>query len=162
MDSIYFSNAPFLSKFIEFTPGKFVLVLRWIHLISWLASLFALWWVVGYHFEKGLQQILATALLAVRPALDYFSNSLKPEPLVLLLMLIGFHFILKMLEKPSMKFLIISMFYASIAFYIKFAGIFLLPPAIAAMNTNEYAIYKVCFLVISASATKLSALLCAN
>lgn len=126
-----------LSKFIDFTPGTFVLILRWLHLAFWLCALIAVWFLVGYHFGKGWQQILVTLLLAVRPAFNYFSNSLKPEPLVLLVMIFGFHFIFKTLEKPSTKYISISILSASVAFLIKFAGVFLIPAIIAAIYLGQ-------------------------
>lgn len=135
LEMLYLSDLTRLifSKFIEFGPGTFVLLLRWLHLLSWIAALVALWYLVGCHFKKGWQQILTVLLLAVRPAYNYFSNSLKPEPLVLLFMIIGLYFILRIVEKPSYKHLLISTLCASIAFHIKFAGVFLLPAIIAAM-----------------------------
>ena len=86
-----------LSKFIEFTPGTFVSILRWIYMLSWIGSLIALWHLVGNHFGKGWMQICAVFLLAVRPAYDYVTNSLKPEPLVLLFMIVGLNYTLKII-----------------------------------------------------------------
>lgn len=125
------------SKVIDFTPGTFVLILRWIHLLAWIGALVVLWFFVGRHFGKGWQQVLVVSLLAVRPAFDYFSNSLKPEPVVLLFMIIGLDFALRMIEEPSRRNLLIAVLCAAVAFYVKFAGIFLLPAIIAAMYFRE-------------------------
>lgn len=122
-----------LSKFVDIKPGTLVLLLRWFHLVSWVGALVALWYFVGYHFGKGWQQIIAVLLLATRPAVGYMFNSLKPEPLVLLVMIGGFHFILRMIDQPRTKYLLLSVLCASIAFAIKFVGVFLLPAIIAAM-----------------------------
>lgn len=116
----------FLSKFIEIQPGTLVLMLRWIHLLSWLGAIIALWWFIGYHFGKGWYQAFAVLLLASRPALDYFSINLKPEPLVLLLMIIGLHYALKIIDKPTRGNVCLSVLFASLSFLIKFAGVFLI------------------------------------
>ncbi|NQU95494.1 MAG: glycosyltransferase family 39 protein [Candidatus Omnitrophica bacterium] len=126
-----------LSKFIDFGPGTLILLLKWIHLIAWIGALIALWFFVGYHFGKGWQQIVAVLLLATRPSLDYVFNSAKPEPLVLLIMLLGFHFVLRIIEKPSIKYFLFSILCVVTAFAIKFAGIFLLPAIIAAMYYSK-------------------------
>lgn len=125
------------SRFTNFTPGTFVLWLRWIHLVSWIGALIALWYLVGYHFGKGRQQILAVLLLASRPAFAYFANNLKPEPLVLLFMIIGMHFVLKIIDKPCRKFLFYAVLCAAVAFLIKFAGIFLLPAVVVGMYFGQ-------------------------
>lgn len=139
LEMLYLSDlARFIfSKFIVFKPGTFVLLLRWLHLISWIGVLIVLWHFTGFHFGRGWQQVLTVLLLAVRPAYNYFSNSLKPEPLVLLFMIIGLHFALKIIKKPSYKHLLISTLCASMAFHIKFAGVFLLPAIIAAMYFGQ-------------------------
>lgn len=116
----------FLSKFIEIQPGTLVLILRWLHLLSWLGAIIALWWFVGYHFGKGWHQVFAVLLLASRPALDYFLMSLKPEPLVLLLMIIGLHYVLKIIDKPTWRNVCLAVLFASLSFLIKFAGAFLI------------------------------------
>ncbi|KPK42832.1 MAG: hypothetical protein AMJ78_01170, partial [Omnitrophica WOR_2 bacterium SM23_29] len=67
-----------LDRFIEFTPGTFVLIFRWLHLIAWVCALIAMWYFVGYHFGNGWQRNLAVFLLGVRPAFSNFSNTLKP------------------------------------------------------------------------------------
>lgn len=121
------------SKFVDFTPSTFVLILRWLHFIAWIGALIALWFFVGRHFQKGWQQILAVLILAVRPAFAYLTHNFKPEPLVLLLMIVGFGYILRIVENPSKKYVFIALALAAIAFLIKFAGIFLLPGVIAAI-----------------------------
>lgn len=126
------------SKFVDFTPGRFVLVLRWIHLLSWIAALIALWYLIGYHFASGSQQILVVLLLAVRPSFDYLLNNLKPEPLVLLLMVAGLNYTLRLIDKPSWRVLLIAILYAVFAFHIKYAGVFLLPAIIAAMYFGQH------------------------
>jgi hypothetical protein len=135
LEMVYLSDIAriILSHFIEFTPGTFVLILRWVHLIAWIGALIALWHLVGNHFGKGWQQVTAVLLLAMRPTYDYVMNSLKPEPLVLLFMIIGLNYLLKIVERPRLKYLLISMSCASIAAIIKFAGVFLLPTAIGAL-----------------------------
>lgn len=120
-----------LSRFIDFTPGIFVLILRWIHLLAWVFSFFALWCLVNRHFKSEWQAALCVALLATRPAFAYFSNNLKPEPLVLLIMIMGLNYTLRVIEEPSKKNnLIIAVICAVLAFLVKFAGLFLLPAII--------------------------------
>jgi hypothetical protein len=128
-----------LSHFMVLTPGTFVLILRWLYLLAWMASFFALWRLVSYHFGKGWQPVLAVLLLAVRPAFIYFPNNLKPEPLVLIFMIIGLDYTLRIIEDPfRRRNLFIAAACASAAFMIKFAGLFLLPAIIASMYLSNY------------------------
>lgn len=123
-----------LSRFMVFTPGTFVLILRWFHLFAWIFSFFVLWRLISRHFGSRWQPTLAVALLAVRPAFAYFSNNLKPEPFVLLIMLIGLDYTLRIVEEPfKRQNLYISIACASVAFLVKYAGIFLLPAIVASM-----------------------------
>src|SRR3989338_7536077 len=47
-----------LSKFIHFTPGIFVLILRWINFLAWVLAFFALWRLVRRHFGGHWQAAL--------------------------------------------------------------------------------------------------------
>jgi len=123
-----------LTRFIHFTPGIFVLILRWIHLLAWILSFFALWHLVKRHFKSEWQVALCVALLATRPAFAYFSNNLKPEPLVLLIMIIGLNYALRIVDEPSKRNnLVLAVICATLAFLVKFAGLFLLPAIIASL-----------------------------
>jgi len=123
-----------LSPFIEFEPGTFVLILRWLYLFAWILSFFALWHLVGYHFGSNWQGLLAVALLATRPVFPFIYEHLKPEPLVLLVMLVGLDYTLRIIKEPlRRRNLLIATGCASIAFLIKYAGIFLLPAIVASM-----------------------------
>lgn len=142
LEMLYLANfaRSVLSHFIPFTPGTFVLILRWFHLLAWIFSFFALWHLVRYHFGNGWQPGLAVTLLAVRPAFAYFSNNMKPEPLVLCIMLIGLDYTLRIIKEPfKWRNLLIAIACASIAFLVKYAGFFLLPAVIASMYfANRY------------------------
>lgn len=118
---------------LRITPGSLILVMRWLHMLFWIASLIALWFFVGYHFGRGWPQVAAVGLLATRPAFGHFLMNAKPDPLVLFLMILGLHFVLKMIDRPSLKYVVISVMLSAAAFIIKFAGIFLFPAIIAAM-----------------------------
>jgi len=122
-----------LSRFIECTPAMFVVILRWIHFLGWIGALIALWRFMGYHFGKRWQQILAVALLAVRPTFAYLLTNLKPDPLTILLVIVGLDFTLRIVDDPSTKNILIAVIIASVTFLIKYIGPFLLPPIIAAM-----------------------------
>lgn len=129
----------FLSYFVHLTPGMFVLILRWIYLLAWIASFFALWRFVGYHFGNSWQAVLAVILLLVRPAFAYFSNNLKPEPLVVLIMIVGLDYTLRIIDNPFKRAnLLIAIFCAAAAFLVKYAGGFLLIAIIAAMYFAKY------------------------
>ena len=125
----------FLSHFIHFTPGIFVLILHWIYLLAWILSFFALWRLVRYHFGNHYwQSALVIILLSVRPAFAYFSNNLKPEPLVLLITIIGLDFTLRIINEPFKKInLFIAVACAALAFLTKYVGIFLVPAIAASM-----------------------------
>lgn len=123
-----------LSNFVRVTPITIVLIVRWLHLISWVAALIALWFMVKRHFGGYWKPALAVSLLAVRPAFDHCLNTLKPEPVVLLFMILGLNYVLRMVEDPyDKKNITIAAAFASLAMIVKFAGIFLLPAMVAAL-----------------------------
>jgi len=130
-----------LSRFIVITPGRLVLILRWLYLCACIGALIALWRMVAFHFGKGWQPALAVLLLASRPAIAYFSTNLKAEPLVLLIMIIGLDHALRVIDgRSGPRNLLIAIACASIAFLVKYAGIFLLLAVIGSMyfsNRNE-------------------------
>ncbi len=128
----YIARAIF-SKFAVFTPGLFVVILRIIHLSAWILSFFVAWKLIGRHFGKGWQQPACVALLACRPAFAYFSINIKPEPLVLLIMILGIDYSLRIIDAPSKKNIIAACAMASLAFVIKFAGVFLLTMIVACL-----------------------------
>lgn len=130
----------FLSSFMRITPGVLILMLRWLHLAAWIASFFVLFRLVMRHFGSALQAILAVALLAVRPAFAYLQLNTKPEPLVLLIMLIGLDYSLRMVGgKKPYQHLFIAVCCAVLATLVKYAGIFLLPAIVTAMfYANRY------------------------
>ena len=135
LEMVYLTDAArlFLSRFIRITPGTFVLILRWLHLLSWVGALIALWCLVGYHFGKGWQQIAAVLLLWSRPAFNYFMLGLKPDPLVLLLIIIGLDYTLRIIDRPCWNYMLAAVACASAAIVVKFAGIFLLPAIVTAL-----------------------------
>ncbi|MDD5269571.1 MAG: glycosyltransferase family 39 protein [Candidatus Omnitrophica bacterium] len=124
----------------EFTPGELVLLIRVIHLAGWILALIALWSLVGRHFGKGWKQAVAVALLAVRPAFGYLLNNMKPEPLVLFFMIAGLDYALRIIDDPRRKNIIIAVLFSSVAFLVKYAGIFVLPAVVAAvyMSAKRY------------------------
>ncbi len=121
------------APFFHFTPGTLVLVMRWFHLIAWVGALIAVWCFMAYHFRDLWLAALAVLLVGTRPAFSYFAVNLKPEPLVLLCMIAGLHCTLLILEKPSVLRVAGAVAMASLAFIVKFAGVFLLPAIVAAM-----------------------------
>jgi hypothetical protein len=126
-----------IAKFTRVTAGTIVLILRIIHLSAWILSLIALWVMIGRHFGKGFQQVLCVLLLATRPALPYLLSSLKPEPLILLIMIVGFDYCLRILDERSIKNVCIAAAVASLAYIFKFAGLFLIPTIIAALYASK-------------------------
>lgn len=127
----------FLSKFVVFQPGTFVLILRSLHIAGWLLAMFALWRLIGNHFGKGWQQVLGVSLLATRPSFAYFSANMKPEPLVLFLMIVGLGLALDIIERPGKRNILLAVALATAAFLIKFSGIFLLIAIVAAMYFSK-------------------------
>jgi hypothetical protein len=115
------------------TPGAFVAIVRWLHFLAWMLALAASWYFVGYHFGKRYQQIIVVLLLCVRPAYAYLLVNMKPEPLVLLFLVCGLHYTLKIIERPRYGNLCMAVMFALLAFLVKFSGLFLLPTIIAAM-----------------------------
>ncbi len=121
------------ARFVNFTPGAFVFILRWLHLAAWIGALIMLWRIVMRHFGGAWQAVLCAALLATRQTLVSFPNDLKPEPLVLLLVLIGLDYTLRIVDEPCAKNIIFAVAMAALAFVIKYAGIFLIPAVAVAM-----------------------------
>jgi len=126
-----------LSHFMDFEPGTFVLILRWLHLIFWVGSLIWLWRLTSYHFGKGWQSLLCVFILITRPAFPYFMDSLKPDAIVLFFMILGLDYTLRLVNKPSKIYLLIAIACAALALLIKFSGIFLLPTIILSMFLAE-------------------------
>lgn len=126
-----------LSRFVAIQPGAFVLILRLLHLAAWILSLAALWYFIGYHFGKGIKQVIAVLLLAVRPSFSYVLTNIKPEPLVLLFMILGLHYMLILIEKPAFRNICLAVIFAALAFIVKFSGLFLLPAIVATMYLSN-------------------------
>ena len=127
----------FISPFMEVTPGILLLIVRCVHSLAWIGVLLSVWRLVGKHFGRGWQQIVIVILIAVRPTLPYLLNCSKPEPLVLLLMVICFDYAFCFIEKPTKKKFVIPICCASMAFIIKYQGAFLLPLIIAAIYFSK-------------------------
>lgn len=122
-----------LSKFMDITPGTFVLFARWLHLLSWVAALIALWSLVERHFGRAWQAFAVVALLDIKLATIYLSNTMKPDPLVTFFMIVGIDYALRIIGTRPRRSLVLAAACASCAFIIKFSGIFLLPMIVAAM-----------------------------
>lgn len=122
-----------LSKFFNLTPATFVLLIRWLNLFFWIASLLSLYRLVRYHFGGYWQALLIVILLAVTPVFPYLIGNSKPEAIVLFFMLLGLNYLLRIIDKPSWINLVISIACASAATLIKFTGLFLLLPIAMAM-----------------------------
>lgn len=127
------------SRIIVFTPGTFVYILRWLNLISWVLAVIALWYIVRYHFGTLWQPLAAALLLATSQAFSVLSVSSKPEPVVLLFMIMGIHYALRLIERGSRRYFFLAVGCATIAFLIKYAGVFLLPAiAVALYLASRY------------------------
>jgi len=138
LEMVYLSDlAKLLSPWIHFSPGRFVLILRWIHLLALIGSLITLWFLVGRYFKKGWSQIACVSLLGVNSAFAYFVNNLKPDFLVLFFILLSFIFLFRFLEKPSYGIFILSIAFAALGMIIKFSGVFLLPVFVVAIYLSR-------------------------
>lgn len=122
-----------LSNFIDIEPGTFVLWVRWLHLLSWVAALIALWSLVERHFGRMWQAFAVVALLDVKLATIYLSNTMKPDPLVIFFMIVGIDYAMRIIGDRPWRSLALAAACAACAFIIKFSGIFLLPIIVAAM-----------------------------
>lgn len=122
-----------LSKFMDVRPGTFVLLVRWLHLLAWVAALLAVWGLVLRHFGKAWQAFAVTTLLDIKLATIYLVNPMKPDPLVIFFMIIGINCAMGIIGSRPRRSLVLAAACASCAFIIKFSGIFLLPMIVAAM-----------------------------
>ena len=127
----------FFSHFLTITPNTLVLLLRWLHFIFWILSLFALYRLLNRHFESTWICVFPLLLLSTRVSFPYLSQNLKPEPIVLFFMISGLNYALQYVESASYKELLKACCCAAAAFSIKLAGIFLLPILIVGMCLNE-------------------------
>ena len=131
---VYISDlACFFTKYIDFSPGGFVLILRWIHLLSWLGCILVLWRLITNHFNENKIYILSILIFAVNPSFIYYTVSSKPDYTSLLFVILGLNFILKIIDEYSKKYLFFALCCAAIGLLIKFVGVFLLPPTILAV-----------------------------
>lgn len=127
--------ARLFSRFMTFTPGTFVLILRWLHLFMWIIALLMLWRFVNYHFGKLWLASLSVALFASYPAFAYiFLCPLKPDPPLLVLMILGLDHTLRIFDGHPRRHLVLAVAAASAASLLKFfMGLFLLPPIVVAV-----------------------------
>ncbi|MDR4508728.1 MAG: glycosyltransferase family 39 protein [Candidatus Brocadiaceae bacterium] len=128
----------FVSPFVEVTHGTLIFVFRCIHLLAWIGSIIALWRLVGRHFGKGWQQILAVTLLVVRPAFPYLLNNSNADIPVLFFIIIGLDYSLRIIDKPNIKSFCIAIVCATMGFVIKYYGLLLLPAIALALYFSRY------------------------
>ncbi|MFH1190097.1 MAG: hypothetical protein V1682_05335 [Candidatus Omnitrophota bacterium] len=122
-----------LSKFMDVRPGTFVLLVRFLHLLAWVAALLSLWNLVMRHFGRTWQAFAVTALLDIKLATIYLVNAMKPDPLVTFFMIVGVDYAMRIIGDRPRRWLTLAAACASCAFILKFSGIFLLPMIVAAM-----------------------------
>ena len=122
-----------LSYFIEITPITFVLILRYLNLLAWLFIVVALWRFMHNHFRQWWKYLIILLFLASRPEINSLVATSKPDPIVLLVMLLGLNYTLKMIDQPSWLSFIFAVICASLGTLVKFGGIFLLPPILVSM-----------------------------
>ena len=139
LEMVYLAGAAklLLAPWMTVTPVTFVVLLRWIHFLSWLAALGLFWRLVGRHAGRGWPQQIGVLLLAVRPAWAYLANNWKPEPLVLVLLLLGLDAVLRYVEQPSRVRLAVASLCAAAAFTVKYFGLMLLPAIAAALYRDR-------------------------
>ena len=128
----------FVSPFTEVTHGILILVFRCIHLLAWIGTIIAIWRLVGRHFGKGWQPILAVSLLVVRPAFPYLLNNSNSDIPVLFFIILGLDYTLRLIDKPDIKSLTIAILCATMGFVIKYYGLLLLPAIILALCFSKY------------------------
>lgn len=128
----------FVSPFMEVTHGTLILVFRCIHLLAWIGAIIALWRLIGNHFGKGWQQILAVTLLVLRPAFPYLLNNSNSDIPVLFFIILGLDYTLRLIDKPNIKSLSIAILCATMGFVIKYYGLLLLPAIILALCFSKY------------------------
>ncbi|MBI4355016.1 MAG: hypothetical protein HY597_01015 [Candidatus Omnitrophica bacterium] len=122
-----------LAPAMTVTPVTLAVLLRWLHLAAWLAALGLMWRLVGRHVGRGYPQAVAVALLAVRPAFVHLTTYWQPEPVVLALLLLGLDEALTHAERPAWWHIVAAVACASLAFLVKYAGLFLLPAVAASL-----------------------------
>jgi hypothetical protein len=117
----------------EVTPGMLWGTVRSIYLISSLLTILALWRLASRHFESRVVPIVGVLGLALCPSFVWHMDFCKPEPVLMLLMVVGLDQILTIVETGQLKNVAIASACAVAGFVIKGFGVFLVPVIVAAV-----------------------------
>lgn len=116
-----------LSLFITITPNGILFIIRIFHFICGISALFFLWRFAKYHFPSSWIPTLICLSLLTSPHFVWWLDNIKPEPIVILLMILGLDYTLRIFDNPSWKNVILAVAFSAAAFMVKLIGLFLLP-----------------------------------
>jgi hypothetical protein len=116
-----------LSLFIQVDQGAVLLVIRLFHFVSGMLALFFLWRFLKHHFPSFWIPTAGVFGLLVSPHFVWGLDSVKEEPFLVLLVILGLEYTLRIIEEPSWKNLILAVFFSTMAFGVKLVGLFILP-----------------------------------
>lgn len=116
-----------VSLFIPLTPNRLLLIMRLFHFICGLMAVFFLWKFTKRHFPSNWIPTFTCLSLIASPQFVWYLDHIKPEPFLVILIILGLDYTLRMLDNPSWKNLSLAVFFSASAFMIKLRGIFLLP-----------------------------------
>jgi len=138
-----------LGLFIPIGPNTTLFILRFLHFLCGIIAILVLWNFTKRHFPSSWIPTFTSFSLIVAPQYVWWLDNIKPEPLLIILILKGFDYTLRILKEPSWRNVSLAVFFATAAFAIKLLGIFLLPGVLLALffsGLKENTINKKVFL----------------
>jgi hypothetical protein len=135
-----------LGLFISITPNILLLIIRIFHFVCGILSVFFLWRFTKRHFFSLWIPMTTCWSLIVSPHFAWWLNHVKPEPFLIMLLILSLDYTLRMFDEVNWKNFIFAIIFAAFAFSIKFIGLFLLPPMLLTLHlrkiTNENKLTK--------------------
>ncbi len=124
---------------IDISPGIALGIIRLLNLISGLLAVVVFWRLLVRHFGTGIPSVIALLGLALSPSFVWHLDFAKPEPVILLVMVLGLDYTLRIVDEPSRRHLILATALAALGAVIKVIGVFLLPGIVlAAWKKRKY------------------------
>jgi hypothetical protein len=119
-----------IGLFVKLNPNGLLLIMRIFHFICGILALIFLWKLTKRHFSGFLFPSIMTIGLVISPSFLWWLDHVKPEPFLMLLLILSFDYTLRILEDNSWKNLILAIAFSAAAFMVKLIGLFLLPGVI--------------------------------
>lgn len=126
-----------LGLFIPIGPNTILFILRLFHFLCGIIAIFVLWKFTKRHFTSRLIPTFICLSLIVSPQYVWWLDNIKPEPILIILILASLDYTLRILKEHSWRNVLLAVFFATAAFAIKLLGIFLLPGVLLALYFSD-------------------------